>query len=254
MGEDVAGTGYTREQRQRYREKVRQNLDVFEQMLARAASTFERPMTGLEIELNLVDADYAARDVQRRGAGRGSPTRTTRPSSARYNIELNVPPRPLPGDSALELEDDAAHQPQPRRGAGQRDAARTSSRSASCPPSCPSTSSTDVDERQRPLRRPQRGGLRRPRRGRLHRHRGADGRAAGHVRRHHRPRVRLHLGAAAPAGGPPGLRRRTGTPRRRSSARSWRWARTRRTSSAGGCGPRPGSSCSPRPPTPGRSS
>ena len=34
MGEDVAGTGYTREQRQRYREKVRQNLDVFEQMLA----------------------------------------------------------------------------------------------------------------------------------------------------------------------------------------------------------------------------
>ena len=38
----------------------------------------------------------------------------------RYNIELNVPPRPLPGDAALELEDDAARQPQPRRGAGQR--------------------------------------------------------------------------------------------------------------------------------------
>ena len=68
MGEDVAGTGYTREQRQRYREKVRQNLDVFEQMLARSSFDFERPMTGMEIELNLVDADYQPRDVQRRGA------------------------------------------------------------------------------------------------------------------------------------------------------------------------------------------
>src|SRR3954462_9222745 len=104
MGEDVAGTGYTREQRQRYREKVRQNLDVFEQMLARSSFDFERPMTGMEIELNLVDADYQPRmsnaEVLERIADPDYQTEL-----GRYNIELNVPPRPLPGDSALELED-----------------------------------------------------------------------------------------------------------------------------------------------------
>src|SRR4051795_4553664 len=104
MGEDVAGTGYTREQRQSYREKVRQNLDVFEQMLARSSFDFERPMTGMEIELNLVDADYQPRmsnaEVLERIADPDYQTEL-----GRYNIELNVPPRPLPGDSALELED-----------------------------------------------------------------------------------------------------------------------------------------------------
>jgi hypothetical protein len=34
MGAEIEATSYTREQRQRYREKVRRNLDVFEQMLA----------------------------------------------------------------------------------------------------------------------------------------------------------------------------------------------------------------------------
>ena len=53
MGEEVSSRSYTREQRQRYREKVRADLDVFEQMLARASFEFDRPMTGLEIELNL---------------------------------------------------------------------------------------------------------------------------------------------------------------------------------------------------------
>ena len=105
MGEDVAGTGYTREQRQRYREKVRQNLDVFEQMLSQSSFDFERPMTGMEIELNLVDAAYQPRmsnaEVLTSIADPGYQTEL-----GRYNIELNVPPRPLPGDSALELEAD----------------------------------------------------------------------------------------------------------------------------------------------------
>jgi hypothetical protein len=105
MGEDVAGTGYTREQRQRYREKVRQNLDVFEQMLSQSSFDFERPMTGMEIELNLVDQAYQPRmsnaEVLTSIADPGYQTEL-----GRYNIELNVPPRPLPGDAALELEAD----------------------------------------------------------------------------------------------------------------------------------------------------
>jgi hypothetical protein len=103
MGSEITGNHYTREQRQRYREKVQQNLDVFERMLATASFEFERPMTGMEIELNLVDADYQPRmgnaDVLERIADPGYQTEL-----GRYNIEFNVSPRPLAGDSAFELE------------------------------------------------------------------------------------------------------------------------------------------------------
>jgi gamma-glutamyl:cysteine ligase YbdK (ATP-grasp superfamily) len=105
MGTEVSAQSYTREQRQRYREKVRQNLDVFERMLAQSSFEFDRPMTGLEIELNLVDADYqpnfANAEVLERIADPDFQTEL-----ARYNIELNVHPRPLPGDEALLLEQD----------------------------------------------------------------------------------------------------------------------------------------------------
>ncbi|KGN38642.1 glutamate-cysteine ligase family protein [Knoellia subterranea] len=105
MGAEVSAQSYTREERQRYREKVRQNLDVFERMLTQHSFEFERPMTGLEIELNLVNGDYdphfANAEVLHAIADPGYQTEL-----AQYNIELNVPPRPLPGDSALELERD----------------------------------------------------------------------------------------------------------------------------------------------------
>jgi gamma-glutamyl:cysteine ligase YbdK (ATP-grasp superfamily) len=105
MGTEVSTQSYTREQRQRYREKVRQDLDVFERMLAQSSFDFERPMTGLEIELNLVDADYEPNfgnaQVLERIADPDFQTEL-----ARYNIELNVRPRPLPGDEALRLEQD----------------------------------------------------------------------------------------------------------------------------------------------------
>jgi gamma-glutamyl:cysteine ligase YbdK (ATP-grasp superfamily) len=105
VGEEVNAQSYTREQRQRYREKVRQNLDVFERMLSQSVFEFERPMTGMEIELNLVDEHYQPRfanaEVLEAIADPGFQTEL-----AQYNIELNVPPRPLPGDAALELEDE----------------------------------------------------------------------------------------------------------------------------------------------------
>ena len=55
MGEDVKQTEFSGKDRQRYRAKVRRCLDVFSRMLSEAKFDFERPMTGLEIELNLVD-------------------------------------------------------------------------------------------------------------------------------------------------------------------------------------------------------
>ena len=89
MGVEVEAKTYSREERQRYREKVRQNLDVFERMLASSRFEFERPMTfaNLEVLAAIADSDFQT-------------------ELAQYNIEMNVSPRPLPGDSALELEED----------------------------------------------------------------------------------------------------------------------------------------------------
>jgi len=105
MGTEVSTASFTREQRQKYREKVRTCLDVFERMLAHSQFEFDRPMTGMEIELNLVGKDYRPRmdnaDVL---AAIENPEYQT--ELARFNIEFNVSPRPLPGDSALELEGD----------------------------------------------------------------------------------------------------------------------------------------------------
>jgi len=105
MGIDVAGTAYTHAQRQQYRDKVRQNLDVFEQMLAQSSFDFEHPLTGMEMELNLVDESYQPRmtnaEVLERIADPGFQTEL-----GQYNMELNVNPRPMRGDAAIELEND----------------------------------------------------------------------------------------------------------------------------------------------------
>ncbi|WEV79076.1 glutamate--cysteine ligase [Janibacter cremeus] len=103
MGKEVQTQSYTREERQRYREKVRQNLDVFERMLAESVFDDAVPLTGLEIELNLVDEDnqpaFVNDEVLESIADPDYQTEL-----AQFNIELNVAPRPLPGDSALDLE------------------------------------------------------------------------------------------------------------------------------------------------------
>ncbi|MFC6005937.1 glutamate--cysteine ligase [Angustibacter luteus] len=104
MGDEVAGVGYTREQRQRYREKVRQCLDVFERMLSDSSFEFDRPLTGLEIELNLVDAEFSPA-MANAAVLESIANPDYQTELGQFNIELNVSPRPLPGDSALELEE-----------------------------------------------------------------------------------------------------------------------------------------------------
>ena len=104
MGKDVQTLSYTREERQRYREKVRQNLDVFERMLAESVFDEAVPLTGLEIELNLVDEGNQPAFVNDEVLEAiADPEYQT--ELAQFNIELNVAPRPLPGDSALDLEE-----------------------------------------------------------------------------------------------------------------------------------------------------
>ena len=55
MGREVSPAVFSREDRQRYRQKVRACLDVFARMLREARFEEERRSVGLEIELNLTD-------------------------------------------------------------------------------------------------------------------------------------------------------------------------------------------------------
>src|SRR4029450_6573957 len=57
MGKDVSQASFSREERARYRRKVRRCLDVFALMLHDFRCDADRPPTGLEIELNLIDDD-----------------------------------------------------------------------------------------------------------------------------------------------------------------------------------------------------
>ncbi|MGH3851049.1 MAG: glutamate--cysteine ligase, partial [Pseudonocardiaceae bacterium] len=105
MGEEVKRTTYERAHRQEYRRKVQLCLDVFETMLAQASFEFDRPLTGMEIECNLVDDNYQpAMSNQHVLAAIADPAYQTELGA--YNIEFNVPPRSLHGSSGMELEAD----------------------------------------------------------------------------------------------------------------------------------------------------
>ena len=105
MGQDVESVGFTREDRQRYRLKVRRCLDVFAQMLGESTFDFDRPMAGLEIELNLVDGDFepAMRNADVLAAIADEDFQT---ELGQFNIEINVPPRLLINRGLRSFEDE----------------------------------------------------------------------------------------------------------------------------------------------------
>jgi gamma-glutamyl:cysteine ligase YbdK (ATP-grasp superfamily) len=105
MGRDVPVVVFSRDDRRKYREKVRRCLDVFAQMLRESRFELERPLAGLEIELNIVDArgEAAMRNAQVLGAIQQPDWAT---ELGQFNIEINVEPQELGGDGALHLEDD----------------------------------------------------------------------------------------------------------------------------------------------------
>jgi hypothetical protein len=105
MGEEVDARTFTREDRARYREKVRRCLDVLAEMLREARFDFERPLTGLEIELNLVDEQSmpAMRNAAVLAAIADPNFQT---ELGQFNVEINVPPRRLAGTGTAEFEQD----------------------------------------------------------------------------------------------------------------------------------------------------
>jgi gamma-glutamyl:cysteine ligase YbdK (ATP-grasp superfamily) len=97
MGEEVERHEFSREDRTRHRAKIRRALDVFERMLRQARFEASNPMTGLEIELNLVDpdGDPALKNAEVLEAI-ADPAFVT--ELGQFNLEINVPPRSLAGD------------------------------------------------------------------------------------------------------------------------------------------------------------
>lgn len=103
MGEEVKRTTYDRAHRREYRRKVQLCLDVLETMLTRSSFDVEQPLTGMEIECNLVDADYQPA-MSNRFVLEAIADPAYQTELGAYNIEFNVPPRPLRGRTGLDLE------------------------------------------------------------------------------------------------------------------------------------------------------
>ncbi|MGZ8743285.1 MAG: glutamate-cysteine ligase family protein [Nocardioides sp.] len=94
MGEEVAQQEFSREDRTRYREKVRRCLDVFARMLRESRFDSDYPMTGLEIELNLVD-DAGDPALKNREALEAIADPDFVTELGQFNLEINVPPKQL---------------------------------------------------------------------------------------------------------------------------------------------------------------
>jgi gamma-glutamyl:cysteine ligase YbdK (ATP-grasp superfamily) len=104
MGRDVPAIVISQADRRAYREKVRHCLDVLARMLRESRFETEPQQVGLEIELNLVDEDgwpsMKNTDVLSAIADPAWDTEL-----GQFNLEINVPPRPLAGAALGELED-----------------------------------------------------------------------------------------------------------------------------------------------------
>src|SRR5690606_34132628 len=103
MGQDVDRRTFSRRDRQRYRTKVQRCIDALAILLREHPFAPDEPMTGLEVELNLVGHDLAPSLA---GADVLDAIGSSQFQSelGRWNLELNLPPRPLPGDEWRHLE------------------------------------------------------------------------------------------------------------------------------------------------------
>jgi len=105
MGQDVDQQEFSRADRTAHREKVRRCLDVFALMLRQAHFDAEDPMTGLEIEFNLVDDDGrpALKNAEALAAIANPHFQT---ELGQFNLEINVAPRRLGSRGVTGFEED----------------------------------------------------------------------------------------------------------------------------------------------------
>lgn len=103
MGDSIDARSFTRQDRTAFRAKTERCLDALAEMLADGRFDDAAPQLGLEIELNLVDpsGDPAMANDEALEAI-ASPAFQT--ELGRFNIELNVAPRPIGGGRTRDLE------------------------------------------------------------------------------------------------------------------------------------------------------
>ncbi|HVK25248.1 MAG TPA: glutamate--cysteine ligase [Actinokineospora sp.] len=103
MGHKVTSEAFSREDRQRYRQKVQRCLDALERMLNEGGFAKSPPWMGLEIELSLVDDHLQPAMLNDTVLEKiDDPCYTT--ELGQQNLELNVRPRPLRGRQSADLE------------------------------------------------------------------------------------------------------------------------------------------------------
>ncbi|GAB3583254.1 glutamate-cysteine ligase family protein [Amycolatopsis endophytica] len=105
MGKEVSADSFTPRDRARYRHKLQRCLDTLARMLADNSFSFPRRHIGLEVELNLVD-ERLTPSMSNSTVLESLDDESFTTELSQHNIELNVPPRPLAGRSAIDLEDD----------------------------------------------------------------------------------------------------------------------------------------------------
>jgi hypothetical protein len=106
MGQQVNARSFSREDRLRYRRKVRACLDVFARMLSEARFHPERRSIGMEIELNLTD-DAGEPALVNAAALEAIADPSFQTELGQFNVEINIAPRLLEGGIFSELERDA---------------------------------------------------------------------------------------------------------------------------------------------------
>jgi len=104
VGQEVEAAVFSREDRQRYRQKVRTCLDVFARMLADERFEAGRGSFGLEIELNLTD-DAGTPAMSNATVLEAIADPNFQTELGQFNVEINIEPRRFTEDVFTELED-----------------------------------------------------------------------------------------------------------------------------------------------------
>jgi gamma-glutamyl:cysteine ligase YbdK (ATP-grasp superfamily) len=105
VGQEIEPVGFTREDRQRYREKVKRSTVVLREMLDRDLFEVGRKLIGVEVEFYVVDGDGAPMNINGELLARME-SADFQTELAQFNIEFNLAPHKLVGTVFREIEEE----------------------------------------------------------------------------------------------------------------------------------------------------
>ncbi len=107
MGQDIEAVRFTREDRQRYREKVKGNLEALKRMLDEDLFERGRKLMGVEVEFYVVDDDGDPMNINDELLDRME-SADFQTELAQFNIEFNLAPHKLVSTVFREIEEELA--------------------------------------------------------------------------------------------------------------------------------------------------